>query len=112
MIDFNSGDRVITTKEGKFHEKGKHGIVNYVSGDILGVVGPEHGKNTLFETDKCRIATPADPGYYGTREEFENEKDLEIMELKTKVHNARVFAVMCFTVAVFSNALFYMVINQ
>ena len=112
MIEFNSGDRVVTTKDGKYHEIGKHGIVNHVSNDILYVVGPEHGKSTLFEADKCRIATPADPGYYGTREEFENEKDWEIIELKTKVHNARVFAVMCFTVAFFANALFYMVINQ
>ncbi|UQJ95091.1 hypothetical protein IANJMKHF_00185 [Klebsiella phage CPRSA] len=35
------------------------------------------GYATLVEKDAVRLATANDPGYYGTREEFESEKDQE-----------------------------------
>ena len=109
-MTYKAGDRVVTIKNGKYAEAGKHGIVNTDRDGILGVVGVDHGKSTLFETDKVRIATAADPGYYGTRDEFESEKDQEIAEMKTQVHNARVYAAMCFTVAVVVTGLFWMVV--
>ncbi|URP86472.1 hypothetical protein ECF2_0246 [Enterobacter phage EC-F2] len=111
-MTYKAGDRVVTIKNGKYAEAGKHGIVNTDRDGILGVVGVDHGKSTLFETDKVRIATAADPGYYGTRDEFESEKDQEIAELKTKVHNARVLAVICFTVAAINTGLLGWVINH
>lgn len=105
MTEFKSGDRVITTAVGEFHEVGKHGIVNNDRGKYLGVTVSENGKGSLFDKDKCRIATPADPGYHGTYTEFAEE----IAELKTKVHNARVYAVMSLTVTVALAVLLYFV---
>ncbi|WOL25327.1 hypothetical protein iPHageKPN12i_00260 [Klebsiella phage iPHaGe-KPN-12i] len=111
-MTYKAGDRVVTVKDGKFAKAGTHGIVNTDRDGILGVVGPDHGKSTLFETDKVRIATAADPGYYGTRDEFESENDQEIAELKTKVHNARVLAVICLTVAAINTGLLGWVVNH
>ncbi|UGV23002.1 hypothetical protein INVICTA_235 [Cronobacter phage vB_CsaM_Invicta] len=111
-MNYKAGDRVVTIKDGKFAKAGTHGIVNTDRDGILGVVGPDHGKSTLFETDKVRIATAADPGYYGTREEFESEKDQEIAELKTKVHNARAYAAIFFTFGVINTYLLLWVINH
>lgn len=110
-MTYKAGDRVVTVKPGKFSEVGKHGIVNTDRGGVLGVVGPDHGKSTLFETENVRIATAADPGYYGTRDEFESEKDQEIAEMKTKVHNARVIAAMSLTIVGIVTGLLVWVVN-
>ncbi|AAX78705.1 protein of unknown function [Pseudotevenvirus RB43] len=111
-MNYKAGDRVVTIKDCKFAKAGTHGIVNTDRGDILGVVGPDHGKSTLFEKDAVRVATPADPGYYGTREEFESEKDQEIAELKTYVHNARVYAAICTTFAIINAGLLMWVVKH
>lgn len=105
-----NGVRVVVIGESKHNEKGDHLIINNDRGDWYGATKVTSGYATIVEKDAVRVANPADPGYYGTREEFESEKDQEIAELKTNVHNARVYAVMCFTVAVVVTGLFWMVV--
>ncbi|QJI10846.1 hypothetical protein GuL6_181 [Buttiauxella phage vB_ButM_GuL6] len=104
-----NGVRVVVIGESKHNKKGDHLIINNDRGDWYGATKVTSGYATIVEKDAVRVATPADPGYYGTREEFESEKDQEIAELKTDVHNARVYAAMCFTVAVVVTCLFWMV---
>lgn len=108
-MKYVGGERVITTHETKFHKAGTHGIVNNDRDDFLGATGPAHGKAMLMEKAAVRIATPADPGYYGTREEFSDEKDAEISELKVKVHNARVYVAITTLVAVVNTVLLCLV---
>ena len=105
-----NGKRVIVIGESKHNEKGDHLIINNDRGGWYGATQIKSGYATLVEKDVVRLATANDPGYYGTREEFESEKDQEIAELKTQVHNARVYAAMCFTVAVMITIIFWMVI--
>ncbi|ANS06083.1 hypothetical protein BI032_gp174 [Citrobacter phage vB_CfrM_CfP1] len=105
-----NGKRVVVIGESKHNEKGQHLIINNDRGDWYGATNVNNGYATIVEKDAVRIATPADPGYYGTRDEFESEKDQEIAEMKTQVHNARVYAAMCFTVAVVVTGLIWMVV--
>ena len=105
-----NGVRVVVIGESKHNKKGDHLIINNDRGDWYGATKVTSGYATIVEKDAVRVATPADPGYYGTREEFESEKDQEIAEMKTQVHNARVYAAMCFAVAVVVTGLFWMVV--
>lgn len=105
-----NGKRVVVIGKSKHNDVGTHLIINNDRGDWYGATNVISGYATIVEKDAVRIATPADPGYYGTRDEFESEKDQEIAEMKTQVHNARVFAAMCFTVAVVVTGLFWMVV--
>lgn len=105
-----NGKRVVVIGKSKHNAIGNHLIINNDRGDWYGATNVVNGYATIVEKDAVRIATPADPGYYGTRDEFESEKDQEIAEMKTQVHNARVYAAMCFTVAVVVTGLFWMVV--
>ena len=105
-----NGKRVVVIGKSKHNDIGTHLIINNDRGDWYGATNVISGYATIVEKDAVRIATPADPGYYGTRDEFESEKDQEIAEMKTQVHNARVYAAMCFTVAVAVTGLFWMVV--
>ena len=105
-----NGKRVVVIGKSKHNDIGTHLIINNDRGDWYGATNVISGYATIVEKDAVRIATPADPGYYGTRDEFESEKDQEIAEMKTQVHNARVYAAMCFTVAVVVTGLFWMVV--
>lgn len=105
-----NGKRVVVIGKSKHNAIGNHLIINNDRGDWYGATNVVNGYATIVEKDAVRIATPADPGYYGTRDEFESEKDQEIAEMKVQVHNARVYAAMCFTVAVVVTGLFWMVV--
>ena len=105
-----NGERVVVIGKSKHNAKGDHLIINNDRGDWYGATKVTSGYATIVEKDAVRPATAADPGYYGTRDEFESEKDQEIAEMKTQVHNARVYAAMCFTVAVVVTGLFWMVV--
>lgn len=107
-----NGERVVVIGKSKHNAKGDHLIINNDRGDWYGATKVTSGYATIVEKDAVRPATAADPGYYGTREEFESEKDQEIAELKTKVHNARVYAAMCATVAVANAVLIWVVTHN
>lgn len=109
-----NGERVVVIGKSKHdaNAKGDHLIINTDRGDWYGATKVTSGYATIVEKDAVRPATAADPGYYGTREEFESEKDQEIAELKTKVHNARVLAAICFTVALVNTGLFWLVVHN
>lgn len=107
-----NGERVVVIGKSKHNAKGDHLIINNDRGDWYGATKVTSGYATIVEKDAVRPATAADPGYYGTREEFESEKDQEIAELKTKVHNARAYAVMCATVAVANAVLIWVVTHN
>ena len=107
-----NGVRVVVIGESKHNKKGDHLIINNDRGDWYGATKVTSGYATIVEKDAVRVATPADPGYYGTREEFESEKDQEIAELKTKVHNARAYAAIFFTFGVINTYLLLWVINH
>lgn len=107
-----NGKRVIVIGESKHNEKGDHLIINNDRGGWYGATQIKSGYATLVEKDAVRLATANDPGYYGTREEFESEKDQEIAELKTQVHNARVYAAICTTFAFITSFLLQWVIHN
>lgn len=107
-----NGVRVVVIGESKHNEKGDHLIINNDRGDWYGATKVTSGYATIVEKDAVRIATPADPGYYGTREEFESEKDQEIAELKTNVHNARVYAAICTTFAIINSCLLMWIVSH
>lgn len=107
-----NGKRVIVIGESKYNEKGDHLIINNDRGGWYGATQIKSGYATLVEKDAVRLATANDPGYYGTREEFESEKDQEIAELKTQVHNARVYAAICTTFAFITSFLLQWVIHN
>lgn len=100
-----NGERVVVIGKSKHNAKGDHLIINNDRGDWYGATIVTSGYGTIVEKDAVRIATPADPGYYGTREEFSDEKDAEIDELKVKVHNARVYVAITTLVAVVNTVL-------
>lgn len=107
-----NGERVVVIGKSKHNAKGDHLIINNDRGDWYGATKVTSGYATIVEKDAVRPATAADPGYYGTRDEFESEKDQEIAEMKAKVHNARVYAVICLTVAVVNTGLLWLVVNH
>ena len=109
-----NGERVIVIGKSKHkaNAKGDYLIINTDRGDWYGATQVTSGYATIVEKDAVRPATAADPGYYGTRDEFESEKDQEIAELKTKVHNARVLVVICRTVAAINTGLLGWVVNH
>ena len=107
-----NGERVVVVGKSKHNAKGDHLIINNDRGDWYGATKVTSGYATIVEKDAVRPATAADPGYYGTREEFESEKDQEIAELKTKVHNARAYAAIFFTFGVINTYLLLWVINH
>ncbi|MEG1903906.1 MAG: hypothetical protein RR212_05870 [Bacteroidales bacterium] len=107
-----NGKRVVVIGKSKHNDIGTHLIINNDRGDWYGATNVISGYATIVEKDAVRIATPADPGYYGTRDEFESEKDQEIAEMKTQVHNARVFAAICTTFAVINSCLLMWVIHN
>lgn len=107
-----NGERVVVIGKSKHNTKGDHLIINNDRGDWYGATKVKSGYATIVEKDAVRPATAADPGYYGTRDEFESEKDQEIAELKTYLHNARVYAVICLAVAIINTGVLWMVVKH